>query len=126
MKRILLTLTACLLFYASAFSSSPVMVLDKDNGKTVELHASQFIDIALNGNPTTGYNWYTASKFSPVLKKISGPGFKSGSERVGAGGKVTYRFKAVNIGSTLLKMEYKRSWEKIPPSKTFSIKIVVK
>ena len=126
MKKTLIFLAVIMFFGAFSYSIMPVIVRDRDSGKTVTLWTGEYLDVALNGNPTTGYNWYIDSKFSPVLKKISGPTFKTWSERVGAGGKVLYRLKAVKKGSTRLILVYKRAWEKVAPIKTFNFNIVVR
>jgi inhibitor of cysteine peptidase len=126
MKKTLLLLAAVIFFSACAYPIMPAIVREWNNGKSIHVYDGDYIDVALNGNPTTGYDWYIDSKLPPVLKKISGPNFKTWSERIGAGGKVTYRFKAVRKGGTRLRLVYKRSWEKVPPIKTFSVNIFVR
>lgn len=125
MKKILACLLATVVLSGSCLAIMPVIIRDRDNGKTIHVGTGDYIDIALNGNPTTGYDWNVESKLTPVLNKISGPSFKRWSERIGAGGKVTYRFRAIKNGTVLLKLVYKRSWEKVAPVKTFVIKIMV-
>jgi len=124
MKSISVVVLLLIVLSAASFAIMPIIIRDRDNGKTSHISVGDFVDVALNGNPTTGYDWFVDSKITPVLMKISGPDFKRASERIGAGGKVTYRFKAVKKGVALLKLVYKRSWEKAPPSKSFVVKIM--
>ncbi len=44
---------------------------------------------------------------------------------MGQGGKDTWRFKALQAGTTEIKMVYSRSWESVEPIKTFTLKIVI-
>jgi len=111
-------------FICSALS--PVIVLEKNSGKTIDLALGDYIDIALTGNPTTGYNWQLATNVVPELKKIFGPEFKPNGEKLGSSGKLIFRFKAVRKGSKEIKLSYLRSWEKgVKPAKTFRIYVNV-
>ena len=67
--------------------------------------------IALEGNPTTGYQWeahYDTSMLQLVDRAFSayGPG-------IGSGGIERFRFKALIAGDTQLELIYKRAWETI-------------
>ena len=126
MNKIFIFLLVFLFFGVIAYSIMPIIVREYDSGKIVPLKPGEYIDVALNGNPTTGYDWYVYSNITPALKKISGPLFKKWSEREGAGGKVIYRFRAVKKGRVLLKLVYERAWEKVPPIKAFSVVVIVK
>jgi inhibitor of cysteine peptidase len=122
MKKVSLILILLLagVFICSALS--PVIVLEKQNGRTFDLAVGEYIDIALTGNPTTGYNWQLTNNIAPELKKIFGPEFKPNGEKLGSSGKLIFRFKAVKAGSKEIKLSYLRSWEKgVKPVKTFRI-----
>jgi hypothetical protein len=54
---------------------------------------------ALEGNPSTGFDW--------------------------APGTVTYRFRAAAQGSTDLVINYSRSFESVPPERTFKLTVRV-
>jgi predicted secreted protein len=46
---------------------------------------------------------------------------------VGAGGKVTLRFKAEKAGQTDLELVYHQPWEKsVKPARTFAVQVVVR
>lgn len=103
-------------------------IIEKDNGKLVDLTAGNTLIIELPGNPTTGYMWETVSVNTSVLKQVeSATKFKSDTNLIGAPGKVTLRFKAAGPGKTTLKLVYRRSWEKkVEPLKTYQVDVVVK
>ena len=130
MKRtIWLTLFILLLFVASGGcakdGAKTVRISDADNGKTIPLRVDQVLNISLEGNPTTGYNWEVASKGLSATEQIGEPEFRPSSNLIGAGGKVTLRFLAKAKGKEKLILVYRRSWEKEAPLKEFQITIVV-
>ena len=68
--------------------------------------------IAVDSNPTTGYNWnasYDESMLS-LEKDEYNPDEKEPG-LVGAGGTQYYQFKALKAGSTEINLTYLRSWE---------------
>ncbi len=83
-----------------------------DEGKTIAASVGEEFTIALDSNPTTGYNWeetHDASMLSLVEDKYA-PDEKA-KGLVGAGGTQYYRFKALNKGDTEVTLVYKRTWE---------------
>jgi inhibitor of cysteine peptidase len=119
-------LTMFILGGCSPFGRVPVKINESDDGKTIEVASGEDVDIELNGNPTTGYQWQLEGESSPVIRQISEPEFKPATAAIGSGGKVLIKFKATNIGKAGVKLVYKRSWEKTSPSKTFKINFNVK
>lgn len=105
----------------------PLKLNETNNGQSVELTVGQEVDIALDENPSTGYQWEIVSMDKSIIEKAGEPRFKIESNLIGAGGKKTFHFKAAALGETLLKIIYHRSWEKdVPPIRTFEITIIVK
>ena len=96
-----------------------------DAEKTISVSVNQEFVIALDSNPTTGYDWeesYDNNMLSLVEKEYSpdekAPGL------VGAGGTQYFRFKALKAGKTEITVNYKRSWETdIAEQKVFSVDI---
>lgn len=116
---LMLGLTAC--------GSSKVKVGATDNGQTVELEVGQKLAVALEGNPTTGFNWEVGEIDESVLKQFGEAEYKADSKLIGAGGMITYTFEAVQQGTTTLKLIYHRSWETdVPPEKEFLVTVNVK
>ncbi len=83
-----------------------------DPVQTISAGINHEFIIALDSNPTTGYNWeerhdatmlgLVESKYEPDKKA---PGL------VGAGGTQYFRFKALKAGRTEITLTYKRPWE---------------
>lgn len=111
-----------------ACSPSKEFKLDADDkGCQIELKKGQILVIILEANPTTGYTWEIAELKEHVLQQVGEAGFEPESEAIGAQGIQTFRFEAVNVGKTALKLVYRRPWEEdVEPLETFSIKVVVR
>jgi inhibitor of cysteine peptidase len=115
---------------ASAFLSSNVKLCKVDAGKTFDLAQGGTLEITLEGNPTTGYNWSQVSSNDGVLKPVGAYTYQQNpapTGMVGFGGKFTFNFIAISVGTTQLKFSYQRPWEKnLPPIETFELNINVK
>lgn len=81
---------------------------NKNNNITVKI--GQEFTIALASNPTTGYQWNP--EFNTNNIKLVSHSFTPSSKLMGASGKDIFTFKAIEKGSTPLRMLYGRSWEK--------------
>ena len=101
-------------------------VIDEDmDGQTVKVKAGDTFILKLWGNPTTGYSWNMEDNTDNIVSLNGDPEYKSDSLLTGSGGTYTYTFTAANAGTTTLKFNYLRTWEKDPPYKTFTITIDV-
>ena len=129
-KDIVLVLSAVFLLAGCGAdrSKESKKIIEKDNGKLVELTVGNTLIIELPGNPTTGYTWEVGSVNVSVLKQAGNTAkFKADTDLTGSPGKVTLRFKAVGPGKTTLKLIYRRPWEKdIAPIKAYQADVVVK
>ena len=127
----ILQLVVCLIICAAmaacgARGSDSVTLTQKDAGTTVHLKQGTNVNIALEGNPTTGYTWEVAPGGSSVLEQQGEPTFKPDSSAVGSGGMVTLQFKASQAGTINLKLIYHRTFEpNVAPLHTFEVTIVV-
>lgn len=107
-------------------SSNAIQVTEADQGKEYTLNLGDSLIVVLESNPSTGFNWEVVTVENPVLQSSGEPVFKADSEKLGAPGKTTFTFNAVNSGTQELKLIYYRSFEKdIQPEKTFSINVTV-
>ena len=77
---------------------------EKDKGNTVKINIRDVLEVVLKENPTTGYSWKVASVDESILKQADGKQFKTDSNRTGAGGRMTMRFRAVKVGKTRLDL----------------------
>ena len=120
---------AALFAMTACGSSAPneLKLTKPDSGKTFDLAKGGTLEVTLEGNPTTGYLWGLLAGNDAVLKPASDYTFKADNPNlVGAGGKFTFKFQAVGVGSAPLKFGYQRPWEQVPPAETFAVTINVK
>ena len=104
-----------------------VELSSEDAGRTVTVHPADQLEVVLDGNPTTGYQWEISSVDSAILKPIGEVEFRPDSNALGAGGKVALHFEALAPGTTILKLIYHRSFgQDVPPLRTFEVEIEVK
>lgn len=84
-----------------------------DQGQTISTEIGEEFVVALDANPTTGYNWeesYDETALKLVEKTFElGESDKKGL--IGAGGIENFRFKAIGKGTTEITLVYKRLWE---------------
>ena len=104
---------------------------EADNGRTNLVNTGREIEIALKGNPTTGYSWAVASFTTNRLQQV-GTGEYLQSEqsgamhRVGVGGSFVFRFKAVSSGQGNIKLIYRRPWETTASDQSYSVVLEIK
>jgi len=110
----------------TACSSGATLLLDSGaDGTEASLAVGESIDIALPGNPTTGYTWDVVSIDSSVLAQQGDPSFRASSNLVGSGGIMTLAFEAIGAGTTALQLVYHRPFGDASPEDTFSLNLVV-
>lgn len=128
-KILLLAMTGLIILLAASgcgSGSGKVKVDDSMNGQTITVKSGEIIAVSLEGNPTTGYNWYAVDLDESILSQTGEADFKAGSNLIGAGGVVTTQFMAEGPGTTTLTLEYKRAWETdVEPIQVFTITVVV-
>jgi len=113
-------------------ASGPVKLTEADNGKTITVNNGDLVQVALPGNPTTGYSWSVtmSNKDDTVLQQQGDPVYVQQStdpSLVGGGGTFTFTFKAVGPGQVILNFGYARPWEQgVAPIQTYSATIDVK
>jgi len=93
---------------------------------TIETAVGRDIVIALESNPTTGYAWRVAGRVDlAVVALISSDYEPSSSSVLGAGGQQLWTFRAVGLGSTVIKFDYGRPWALTSPEKSATFTVVV-
>ncbi len=118
---VIAVLAAC-----GAAGSDPVKLTAKDAGTTLHLKQGDTFEIALEGNPTTGYTWEVAPGSGDVVALQGQPQFKADTNALGSGGIMTLQFKAVQQGTAALKLIYHRTFEAgVAPLQSFEVTIVV-
>ncbi len=97
-----------------------------DAGKTISLSVGDTLEVTLEGNPTTGYNWEAANLETSIVKQAGDVAFTPASTAIGASGQVVLRFEAVGSGETTLQLVYHRSWETgVAPLQTYEVTVQV-
>lgn len=81
-----------------------------DNGKTIAVHVGDEIDIALDSNPTTGFQW-AIDKSNESLLTLKQTDYTASSNLIGSGGTQTFKFVAKSVGAVNLQLKYWRSFE---------------
>jgi inhibitor of cysteine peptidase len=106
---------------------APIQLTAKDSSSTQVMQVGQELRVALEANPTTGYQW-TVDGLVPAPLKLSGePTFTASSSAIGSGGTQVWTLAAKTVGQGMLKFKYWRSFEATtPPTKTFEVNIDVK
>lgn len=115
-----------LVLVVTACSGGAALQLDSGaDGSEATLTVGETMEIALPGNPTTGFTWEVISVDSAVLTLTGDPSFRADSTLVGSGGTMTLEFDAVAPGTTTLELVYHRPFEDVPPEDAFSLTVVV-
>lgn len=109
-------------------NASDSLVVDARAGDETRLRRGQLLAIALDSNASTGYAWEVVEDGSPVLEPAPVPASAAPAAppMLGAGGTSRWRYRAVQSGTTTLRLVYRRSWEQgVEPVRTASYRVVV-
>jgi inhibitor of cysteine peptidase len=114
-RRIGLSLSACFLLLllggCTGGSNTPLKLTAKDANKTFQLRVGDQVVIALDANPSTGFDWDIDQTKSTMLA-LQGKTFQASSPGLpGSGGTDTFTFKALTAGTVNLRLKYWRSFE---------------
>jgi inhibitor of cysteine peptidase len=115
------------LLIATVIPCSALELLEADHGNNFTISQGEELTIILPGNPTTGYVWEVLANDSTLLKQKRQAVFVADADRIGAGGQTSFLFVPCRIGSTRLKLAYRRPWEReTPPIQVFEVSLTVK
>lgn len=107
-------------------STAQVTIDETSAGKTVSLKVGDTLEVRLEGNPSTGYEWSVAAPSGSALTQVGERTFVSKSTLLGAPGVYIFRFKAESKGTEELVFTYKRAWETTPEDRTVTVKVSIK
>jgi inhibitor of cysteine peptidase len=128
MRHFLLTLAGVSLLFLSGCASVQT-VTEKNANDTVVIHAGDSFDVALPGNPSTGYAWEMEAGDTNVVRQLGQTEYKTDTSAPGLlGAPMTsvMRFKAYAPGMSNMRLVYHRSWERnVAPAKTFALTVMV-
>lgn len=132
MKKSFFSSIACSLILITLCSAckSTTKIIDlseKDNNSEITIEKGDRIQVTLEANMTTGYQWEWVSEDATILEQKGDPEYKTGGDQLGAGGLSTFTFDAKETGSGTLHLIYHRTFEEgVAPIKEFSVSIQVK
>ena len=111
-RRWLLVLVISMSILAMLLTSctSSTSLTNSDNGKTIQVHVGDEIDIALNSSPGTGYEW-AVGKSDTKLLTFKQSNFSASNSSPGSGGTQTLTFVAKSAGTVNLQLKYWRHFE---------------
>jgi len=129
-KRYIVPVILALLMTNYVFSD-PVRLSEADNGCTNSVEVGGEIEILLEGNPTTGYQWSLAGFTTNQIQQVGEVNYRQFESkdkvlRVGVGGRFVFKFKAIKQGQSNIKLIYRRSWETTVCDKVYSVVIEIK
>lgn len=106
--------------------NADVEVTDADNGKSFTVRTGDHIQITLNSNPTTGYEWAVQTIDDTVLSYQGSKYDSANTGLVGSGGMQTLTFRAELPGDSPIELKYWRSFQGDSSiGQTFSIQVKV-
>jgi len=107
---------------------SGASVSEKDNGGQIIVSPGGMLTISLQANSGTGYQWRITEYDHQVVSQQGDSVFSPPEHPMpGAPGHEIFKFNALSPGSTSIKMELVRAWERPPvPAKTFSVNVTVR
>jgi inhibitor of cysteine peptidase len=97
-------------------SAATKVVTDADKGSTVHLKTGDVLEVRLNSNPTTGYEWSAHPQSTPLLKPAGQSQTQAAQPGVGRPIVQIFKFRATGRGTGVLLLHYVRSWEKPDPN----------
>jgi len=136
-KSIVFILTIVLIFISCSLTSfadsvtrpvSIINITETNNGGTIIINRGTVVNLTLNSNPTTGYEWsYINTPDKNILNELEHTFISSAKEPniAGAGGYDIWKYEAIKPGKTTISMKYSRSWENNPAVKTFLLNVVI-
>lgn len=92
------------------------------------LAEGQRLQVALQGNPTTGYAWQVVAtpECLTALGDVAYVQDPADEKQVGVGGRFLFNFRADKKGTGTLRFVYKRTWENEPPLESASLTVEVR
>ena len=94
--------------------------------RNMAVKSGEFFRIILESNRSTGYGWFWENKpDKSILDSINVDYVLKSKMQTGSGGNEIWEFRAMKKGEQMIKMVYKRPWEKELPLKTKEIMVKV-
>lgn len=113
--------------YFGLQSDKPQMIDQSADGQTLTIELKQKLEVQLDANHSTGYEWQIVGDLPPGLQQIGEREYHIPiqlRDRGGVGGTEIWTFQKTEPGTGKLTMAYRRPWEADKPAaETFSVQI---
>jgi inhibitor of cysteine peptidase len=87
-----------------------LLMVEKDNGRTVAIRLGESVRVNLPENATTGYRWAIDRYDEEFIEAVATePHYTANA--IGSGGEVEFIFKGKKIGSGEIMLKHWRHWE---------------
>lgn len=87
-----------------------LLIVESDNGRTLDIGLGESVRVSLPENATTGYRWkidrYDESLIEAIASETGYP-----ASALGSGGEVAFIFKSKKIGTGEIVLKHWRHWE---------------
>ncbi len=104
-----------------------IRLTEVDNGRIIPCGPGSVVEIALPGNPTTGYSWQPARMPADSVLVLTENRFRQyeapGKNLVGVPGTYVFRYEVTGAGAEGIQLHYIRTWENLPPSGIYEVLI---
>ena len=95
---------------------------EETDGTAMDIPTGEVFEICLKENPMAGFRWDLEPRAEPACILVS-EYFSREGDAPGSQGIHHWNFKAVAPGTSTIRLDYKRQWQKAPPSRTFTLVI---
>ncbi len=93
---------------------------------SLSVEAGQTFRLAVDSNPSTGYEWQLSKPVNPKVARLLGVQFlKPESTKPGAPGQDIWEFRAVGQGKAEIHLKYVRPWKAAQPARTTNFLVSV-
>jgi len=114
---------------ATLHFTHPGVLTMADNGRSFDVRQGEVIIVKLDSNHSSGFTWALGEEIGAVVKQEGKPVYARNTTKTGkvvSGGTETWRFRTVGSGRETVKLEYRRSWERNFPDRTFRFNLTVR
>jgi predicted secreted protein len=122
--RVLLLVAAAALAGCRGYgdASKSVELIQRDSGKSVDVHVTDVLIITLSANHTTPFHWVLTQEPDPAVLERFANTYQAPEGSPGTGGEEVWRFRAIAEGSAALELDY-RSLGGEPTGQRFSLSV---
>ncbi len=131
MRNVLKKLLPGLALLLAGCGGDVIRLTEVDNGKNIDCSSGSVIEIALPGNPSTGYSWQPARSPADTVLVLTNSSFRhysnsKGQVMTGVPGTYVFQYEVTDTGTEGIQLHYLRTWENLPPSGYYEVLIRAK